>query len=142
MDAGATIGLDRFGMAHVVDDGARVRTVLALLAQGYADRIVLSHDSRLLQPGHAALLAPRARPRTGRHDHLSRRIVPELLERGADREGHRPDDDRQPTAAADARASRWPLDDPSPQYRVGLLGHGIGPSLSPALHEREAGLSA
>ncbi len=29
---------------------------------------------------------------------------------------------------------------PSTQYRVGLLGHGIGPSLSPALHEREAGL--
>lgn len=25
-------------------------------------------------------------------------------------------------------------------YRVGLLGHGIGPSLSPALHEREAAL--
>lgn len=25
-------------------------------------------------------------------------------------------------------------------YRVGLLGHGIGPSLSPALHEREAEL--
>ncbi|NYD40319.1 shikimate dehydrogenase [Nocardioides panaciterrulae] len=26
----------------------------------------------------------------------------------------------------------------SPEYRVALLGHGIGPSLSPALHEREA----
>ena len=83
MDAGATIGVDRFGMAHVVDDGACVRTVLALLAQGYADRIVLSHDaaffSRVTPPSWRREHAPH-----WRHDHLTRRIVPELLERGAD----------------------------------------------------------
>lgn len=45
MDQGATIGCDRFGLDMYNPTGDRVRTVAALCAQGYADRIVLSHDA-------------------------------------------------------------------------------------------------
>nr|WP_281380871.1 hypothetical protein [Nocardioides panaciterrulae] len=82
MDAGATIGVDRFGMAHVVDDETSVRTVLALLKEGYADRIVLSHDaaffSRVTPPSWRRVHTPH-----WRHDHLPRHVVPQLRERGA-----------------------------------------------------------
>lgn len=45
MDAGATIGCDRFGLDVYNPTDDRVRTVAALCAEGYADRIVLSHDA-------------------------------------------------------------------------------------------------
>ena len=38
MDNGSTIGMDRFGMEHVLPDERRIRTLVALLEQGYADR--------------------------------------------------------------------------------------------------------
>lgn len=82
MDAGVTIGMDRFGMEHVLPDDRRVRTVLELLRLGYADRMVLSHDaaffSRVTPPSWRAAHAP-----CWRMDHLSRRIVPQLLSAGA-----------------------------------------------------------
>ena len=85
MDAGATIGMDRFGMEHVLDDERRVRTVLELLRLGYADRMVLSHDaaffSRVTPPSWRAVHAP--------HWHmqnLPRRIVPQLIAGGATEE--------------------------------------------------------
>ena len=45
MDNGSTIGMDRFGMEHVLPDERRVRTVVSLLELGYADRMVLSQDA-------------------------------------------------------------------------------------------------
>lgn len=45
MDQGATIGCDRFGLDMYNPTDDRVHTVAALCAQGYADRIVLSHDA-------------------------------------------------------------------------------------------------
>ena len=61
MDAGATIGMDRFGMEHVLADEARVETVLALLRLGYADRMVALARRGVLQPGDAAVVAGAAR---------------------------------------------------------------------------------
>ncbi len=82
MDAGATIGMDRFGMEHVLPDEARVATVLALLRLGYADRMVLSHDaaffSRVTPPSWRARHVPNWHP-----ENISRRIVPQLLAGGA-----------------------------------------------------------
>jgi phosphotriesterase-related protein len=82
MDAGTTIGMDRFGMEHVLPDEARVATVLALLGLGYADRMVLSHDasffSRVTPPSWRAEHAPH-----WHMENLSRRIVPRLLAGGA-----------------------------------------------------------
>ena len=85
MDSGATIGMDRFGMEHVLPDDRRVKTVLELLRLGYADRIVLSHDaaffSRVTPPSWRATHAP--------HWHMQSlplRIVPQLLAGGASEE--------------------------------------------------------
>jgi len=82
MDAGSTIGMDRFGMDHVLSDERRVRTVLALLRLGYADRMVLSHDAAFYSvatpPSWRAAMTPR-----WHMEHIPRVIVPALLEGGA-----------------------------------------------------------
>ena len=84
MDAGATIGMDRFGMEHVLSDDARTATVLTLLAEGYADRMVLSHDaalfSRVTPPSWRAPHAP-----NWHIENLSRRILPAAAPRRCDR---------------------------------------------------------
>jgi phosphotriesterase-related protein len=45
MDAGSTIGMDRFGIDTLLPFEDRVATVGALCREGYADRMVLSHDA-------------------------------------------------------------------------------------------------
>jgi phosphotriesterase-related protein len=45
MDAGSTIGMDRFGINFLCPFEDRVATVVALCEQGYAERMVLSHDA-------------------------------------------------------------------------------------------------
>jgi len=44
-DTGATLGMDRFGLDLFNPTADRVATIAALAAQGYADRMVLSHDA-------------------------------------------------------------------------------------------------
>ena len=81
MDNGSTIGLDRFGMEHILSDERRVRTTVALLELGYADRMVLSHDaafySHVTPPSWRATSAPR-----WRMDTIPRRILPMLRDAG------------------------------------------------------------
>jgi phosphotriesterase-related protein len=83
LDTGVTLGMDRFGMAHTGDDETRIAVVLALLARGYADQLVLSQDcayfSRMTPPSWR-----RAHTPSWTHDHLSRRIIPRLVEAGTD----------------------------------------------------------
>lgn len=45
MDAGSTIGMDRFGLDILLDFENRVNTVVDLCKAGYANRMVLSHDT-------------------------------------------------------------------------------------------------
>lgn len=82
MDEGSTIGMDRFGMEHVLADEERVRAVLALLRLGYADRMILSHDaavfSHVTPPSWRARMAPR-----WNMQNIPRRILPRLREGGA-----------------------------------------------------------
>jgi phosphotriesterase-related protein len=81
MDKGSTAGMDRFGMEHVLDDESRIATVVALAAAGYAGQMVLSHDaaiySHVTPPSWRAARAPH-----WSMEHLPRRIVPQLRERG------------------------------------------------------------
>jgi phosphotriesterase-related protein len=81
MDAGATIGMDRFGMEHVLPDDRRVSTVLELVNLGYTEKMVLSHDaaffSRVTPPSWRAQHAP-----SWHMENLSRHIVPQLLAKG------------------------------------------------------------
>jgi phosphotriesterase-related protein len=44
-DAGAWLGCDRFGIDHFNPLTDRIRTLIALVKEGYADRIHLSHDA-------------------------------------------------------------------------------------------------
>jgi phosphotriesterase-related protein len=82
MDNGSTIGMDRFGMAHVLPDDRRVAVVLELLRLGYADRMVLSHDaavfSRVTPPSWRAEHAPHWHFET-----IPTRILPMLVAGGA-----------------------------------------------------------
>jgi phosphotriesterase-related protein len=82
MDNGSTIGMDRFGMEHVLSDDRRVNTVLALLKLGYAERMVLSHDaaffSRMTPPSWRARAVP-----NWNMEHIPRRILPILRQAGA-----------------------------------------------------------
>lgn len=81
MDNGSTIGMDRFGMEHVLSDARRLDTVVALVKLGYADRIVLSHDaaffSHVTPPSWRQAQAPQ-----WNMEHLFRSVLPELVERG------------------------------------------------------------
>lgn len=85
MDNGSTIGLDRFGMEHILSDDRRVRTTLALLELGYADRMVISQDaafySHVTPPSWRAASAPH-----WRMDTIPRRILPMLREAGVSAE--------------------------------------------------------
>lgn len=45
MDAGSYCGMDRFGLQEPVTTAERVETVARLVELGYAERMVLSHDS-------------------------------------------------------------------------------------------------
>jgi phosphotriesterase-related protein len=82
MDEGSTIGMDRFGMEHVLADDRRVATVLTLLGLGYADRMILSQDaayySRVTPPSWRAQAAP-----NWHLENIPRRILPLLRQRGA-----------------------------------------------------------
>jgi phosphotriesterase-related protein len=81
MDNGSTIGLDRFGMEHVLSDERRVRTLTSLLDRGYVGQMVLSHDaaiySHVTPPAWRAATAPR-----WRMDNLSRTVIPMLQAAG------------------------------------------------------------
>jgi phosphotriesterase-related protein len=81
MDNGSTIGMDRFGMEHVLSGERRVGTVVALLELGYADRMVLSHDaafySHVTPPSWRATSAP-----SWRMDTIPQRVIPMLRDAG------------------------------------------------------------
>ncbi len=81
MDNGSTIGMDRFGMEHVLPDERRVRTVAALLELGYVRQIVLSQDaafySHVTPPSWRAAAAPH-----WRMDAITQRILPMLRAAG------------------------------------------------------------
>lgn len=81
VDTGATLGFDRFGMAHTGDDHQRIAMLVALVERGLERQIVLSHDSayfsRVTPPSWRRVHTPE-----WTHDHLSRRVIPLLLERG------------------------------------------------------------
>jgi len=82
--SGAMLGCDRFGIEHFNPLTDRIRTLTALLAEGYADQIVLSHDAACFFDfftGDEKFAGERP-------DYLlvSREVVPALLEAGATQE--------------------------------------------------------
>lgn len=81
MDEGSTIGCDRFGLylpgALTFDD--RVDVVVALCAKGYADRLVLSHDSICYDDTRGTSFVA---PLKWQLTHVPADVIPALKERG------------------------------------------------------------
>lgn len=82
MDNGSYVGMDRFGMDMIVSFDDRVNTVARLCKDGYAERIVLSHDASCCLDWIAdRRLIDQIAP-NWTFTHISDQVVPALLERG------------------------------------------------------------
>lgn len=79
--AGSTLGMDRFGVDAYCPTEHRIETVARLCERGWADRLVLSHDTNChidwFDPGLLAAAAP-----NWHFLHISRDILPALRARG------------------------------------------------------------
>ncbi len=85
MDQGATIGCDRFGLDLFNPTADRVATIATLCEQGYADRIVLSHDAACyidFFSGEAGQQALAQVVPNWHFQHISADVLPALRERG------------------------------------------------------------
>jgi phosphotriesterase-related protein len=84
-DQGAIIGCDRFGLDLFNPTADRVAAVATLCAEGYADRIVLSHDALCF---FDAFSAPHIRQQLAQaapdwnYLHIPTTVVPALREAG------------------------------------------------------------
>ncbi len=81
MDAGSPIGMDRFGMDIMADEGDRIDTVVALCEQGYADRLTLSHDASFFSVNMEPSVRNRIMP-NWHHRYISDTLLPEMRRRG------------------------------------------------------------
>ncbi|MDL5154357.1 phosphotriesterase family protein [Actinomycetospora termitidis] len=84
-DRGAMLGCDRFGLDRYNTTERRVATVAALCAEGYADRISLSHDASCyidFYAGEQAQRALRAAAPNWHYEHISRDVLPALRAAG------------------------------------------------------------
>ena len=81
MEAGSYIGMDRFGLDYFLPTPERIDTVVGLARRGYAEKMVLSHDttcwSMSFDPDVRAAKLP-----DWRYGFLMERGVPMMLERG------------------------------------------------------------
>lgn len=82
IDRGSYIGMDRFGLDIVLPFGDRVDTVVALCEQGYADRMVLSHDASCFTHSLDRADKERLSPNAIGYTHLFDDVIPALKDRG------------------------------------------------------------
>lgn len=85
MDQGALIGCDRFGLDLFNPTEQRVNTIATLCEQGYADRIVLSHDTAcymdFFSGDEAQRMVAEVAP-NWHYLHITNDVLPALRERG------------------------------------------------------------
>ncbi|MEU1725380.1 phosphotriesterase-related protein [Nonomuraea sp. NPDC005692] len=83
-DTGATLGMDRFGLDVYNPTEQRVATIAALCRRGYADRMVLSHDTACFMDyfGGAWDEARNALAPNWRYDHIHDDVLAALLGSG------------------------------------------------------------
>ena len=81
LDHGVFIGLDRFGLDLLLDFESRVDTVAALVADGFADRIVLSHDAAAYSQNWDIEAKSKLLP-NWHYEHVHRDVLPALIGRG------------------------------------------------------------
>ncbi|WP_026919306.1 phosphotriesterase family protein [Gordonia shandongensis] len=85
MDAGTTIGCDRFGLDVYNPTDARIATIVALCAEGYAEQIVLAHDAScymdFFSDEQSQALLQEAVPNWN-YQHIPRDVLPALRDAG------------------------------------------------------------
>jgi phosphotriesterase-related protein len=79
-DTGASLGCDRFSIAHFNPDSNRVETLAALVAEGYAGSVHLGHDAACFYD--FMVQNPFFADETPDYLHISAKIVPALLAAG------------------------------------------------------------
>lgn len=77
---GGYIGFDRFGLPQFNSDENRITGLVNLLAKGYAEHVIISHDCVFNMRG--ALIGREDVPPIMTPMHFSRTIVPQLVSRG------------------------------------------------------------
>lgn len=85
MQRGSTIGMDRFGLDHLLPMAKRVEVVARLCAEGYASQMVLSHDANCWTDTLSEEEKRRTRPHW-HYNHISDDIVPALRAAGVTEE--------------------------------------------------------
>jgi phosphotriesterase-related protein len=81
MERGSTIGMDRFGLEHFLPTEKRVEVLARLCAEGYAGKMVLSHDANCWSDMLSEDDKRRTRPRW-HYNHISDDILPALRKAG------------------------------------------------------------
>jgi phosphotriesterase-related protein len=79
-NSGAVLGFDRFNIPFFNPDEKRIETLTALLAEGYADRVHLSHDAACFYDFMVG--DPNFADERPDYLHISRTILPALLDAG------------------------------------------------------------
>jgi phosphotriesterase-related protein len=85
MERGSTIGMDRFGLENFLTTGKRVEVVARLCAEGYAGKMVLSHDANCWSDMLSEDAKRRTRP-LWHYNHISDDILPALRKAGVSEE--------------------------------------------------------
>jgi phosphotriesterase-related protein len=81
MERGSTIGMDRFGLESYLPTAKRVEVLARLCAEGYAARMVLSHDANCWTDMLSEDAKRRTRP-LWHYNHISDDILPALRKAG------------------------------------------------------------
>jgi len=81
MERGSTIGMDRFGLESYLPTAKRVEVLARLCAEGYAGKMVLSHDANCWTDTLSEDAKRRTRPRW-HYTHISDDILPALRKAG------------------------------------------------------------
>ena len=85
MERGSTIGMDRFGLDSFLPTARRVEVLAQLCAEGYAARMVLSHDANCWTDMLSEDDKRRTRPQW-HYTHISDDILPALRKAGVSEE--------------------------------------------------------
>jgi phosphotriesterase-related protein len=81
MERGSTIGMDRFGLENFLPTAKRVEVVARLCAEGYAGKMVLSHDANCWTDMLSEEGKRKTRP-LWHYNHISDDILPALRQAG------------------------------------------------------------
>jgi phosphotriesterase-related protein len=85
MERGSTIGMDRFGLENFLPTAKRVDVVARLCAEGYAGKMVLSHDANCWTDMLSEEGKKKTRP-LWHYNHISDDILPALRKAGVKEE--------------------------------------------------------